>query len=168
MDSLDLLDSFVGIFFAVLPLLGWTVERRIRDIVFFEANFDLSDENKHEIIRRFEFVGLTTSVLVLTQALVLTILAYYSDLFVGVLIAVLLGYAGVALVMWLWNLGPTRFFEMSPWNRGLVCLLPLLILFAKFAVAVTAVGIDYQSLPRPSAPPSAAATASPTAPESNP
>ena len=56
----------------------------------------------------------------------------------------------------------TRFFELNWWKRAGIYLLPLLILFAKFAVAVVAVDIDYQAPPRPAVTPAATAPASAT------
>lgn len=148
MDSLDLLENFTAVFFTLLPLLGWTMQRRLTEIVFGGTNYDLQNEQKQEIFRRFEFVSILAGGLVTTQALVLTVLAYHHAAFWGVLAAVGVGYLGLAGVLWLWNLGPVGFRLLHPFQQFLVAMAPFLLLVTKIVVVLISVGIEPELLPK--------------------
>ena len=144
MDSLDLLENFTGVFFSLLPLVGFSFRERFSEIIFAGTNYDLNAEQKFEILRRVDFALLLITTLVATQAVVLTVLAYHHASFFGVLFAIAVGYAGLVFVLWIWNLGATRFSGLSLLVQLLCTAAPFLLLTAKILVVYFSVGVNLQ------------------------
>ena len=134
-DSNAWVEGMGSIFFGALPLLGMSLRRTIAAVVFADSNYDLEQSQKEEIVRRFEFVGLLTAVLASFHYLALSILIHFGDRALGMFASIAFTYLGVALFVWLVNMGSVRFSALRFRWRLLVEAIPLVLFMVKIPIS---------------------------------